>query len=197
MYEVAMSSRVEEKHDVREGHTGEAFGVETTARLDDLIYEEDSGLGGIQTLMKFTIICFLVLLGFGSYKVVMVYNEKHPSSEQISFDQLSAWDGTPITSTEINNFQVPVKREFVSSPGIDPTITASIKPNARVEKGLDILIREVLTSGETYTVMPGDTLGEIAIANGIKLGTLIEINAISDPKHITPGMKLALSQQSE
>ena len=47
-------------------------------------------------------------------------------------------------------------------------------------------------SGETYTVVAGDSLGGIARAHGVKLGALLKVNGMSASSLIVPGQQLQL-----
>jgi len=50
-----------------------------------------------------------------------------------------------------------------------------------------------VSSGATHTVVPGDTMWDIAQANGMSLGELVALNPqIENPRLIRPGQKINL-----
>lgn len=50
--------------------------------------------------------------------------------------------------------------------------------------------------GEFYIVNEGDTLSEIAVAEGVDLETLAAVNRLSDPSTIRPGQRLRLPERT-
>jgi len=71
---------------------------------------------------------------------------------------------------------------------------ASPETDARGSGDISITSRPIIrsVSTRTYTVKPGDTLSEIAVLNGIDVGTLISFNEIEDVRRLWAGSEIRI-----
>lgn len=91
-------------------------------------------------------------------------------------DQLKKWNGLSSSKLRLGQ-KLVVYGDFAN----DRTAVAATEPASPGPDG-----------GQTYTVRPGDTLSEIAIAQGVSLKQLMESNGLNDRSRIKAGQRLSL-----
>ena len=190
MYEVAMSSRGDRarRNDASLYSTAPQ---EYLADSDEQLFDEQTSLGFVPTIMKVAIACFLMMLLFGAYQIVIPNGTKLQVAkvEQFNSERLG-----PIKVPQNDDYLVSIRREFASIPNIDYTTTGSISKSG-FDENKNASIRQIIESSSgVHVVIPGDTLSGIGITYGITQATLMELNNIKDPKSLKPGMTLLLGR---
>jgi|GEM_PF-1269401 len=96
----------------------------------------------------------------------------------------------------VNDENIAPSEKIESQPEVktEPVDTNTKETEPSIKKEAGKKPAAVKPEYTTYTVQDGDTLGEIANANGMSSSQLMKYNGITDPEAIKPGQKIKVPQ---
>lgn len=159
------------------------------------MYIEEAGPDVAAILMRSGIIIAIAIGSLGAYKF---YQGSHVDNQLANTSARYDWAGRPLATNEQGDLVWPKDKKNVRQ--IDTTKTASVKKESKVtlvtSKPSPVKTQQLQVSAiaKTYVVQPGDTLSAIGRLHKISANTIMEINAIENPRKIRPGMKLYVSR---
>ena len=115
-----------------------------------------------------------------------------------TLDKIAKNAGVSVTSikslNKLKNDKVTLGQELILPAGNNSAAALTASPGADTSTNPPSALKanNTATSASKYVVKQGESLGQIAKKNGVKLSDLAAANNISDPKKIHPGQELII-----
>ena len=212
MYEVCMSadSRVEPNFNQNPDIWAEKPQVGMGAQ--HLVYEEDTsnGIGGL--LIKSGMLILFSIAVYGGY---LFLNSSRTKPQLLSSKPTYDWSGRP-SKTDDQKSLSTLENQEKTVRKIDLTKTASIykpkqvavktisiKPQPKVKPKVKPVVKQEVAikseqpvNGQFHIVQPGDTISAIGRKFQMSAADIMEINGITNPKLLKPGMKVLVTKEN-